>query len=80
MALGVGRISFMELGSTIEEIRGVCHRIAGEVTALHRGVGKLPDGPERGEMLKSMFELTRHVEVVKKQLRKLESGDTTRLV
>jgi hypothetical protein len=30
--------------------------------------------------LKSMFELTRHVEVVKKQLRKLESGDTTRLV
>lgn len=63
-----------------EEIRGHCNRIATEVTQLHRLVARLPEGPERGEVLKALFELTRQVEVVKKQVRKLEGGDTSRLV
>lgn len=63
-----------------EEIRGHCNRIASEVTLLHRAAARLPDGAERGEVLKALFELTRHVEVVKKQVRKLEGGDGSRLV
>ena len=69
----------MDTASPTEEIRDLCNRIAAEVTQLHRASGKLRDGPERGEILKALFELTKNVEVVKKQLRKLDSGDTTRL-
>ncbi len=70
----------MESISIPEEIRVLCNRIAGEVTALHRVSSRLAEGPERAEVLKALFELTRSVEVVKKQARKLESGDAPRLV
>ena len=70
----------MEPLSIPEEIRILCNRIAGEVTALHRVSSRLPEGAERAEVLKALFELTRSVEVVKKQARKLESGDAPRLV
>lgn len=63
-----------------DEIRGHCNRIAAEVTSLHRAAARLPEGAERGEVLKALFELTRQVEVVKKQVRKLEGSDTSRLV
>ena len=63
-----------------EEIRGHCNRIAAEVTALHRLAGRMPEGAERGEVLKALFELTRQVEVVKKQVRKMEGADGSRLV
>lgn len=63
-----------------EEIRVHCNRIAAEITGLHRVASRLPDGPERAEILKALFEMTRGVETVKKQARKLESGDAPRLV
>lgn len=70
----------METPTLPEEIRAACNRIAGEVTALHRAAARLPDGPARAEVLKALFELTRHVEIIKKQVKGLESGDATRLV
>lgn len=77
---GSGRLGGMESSSLPGEIREASNRIATEVTALHRSVGRLPEGNERAEMLKALFELTRNVEVLKKQARRLESGDTSRLV
>jgi hypothetical protein len=69
----------MDPVSPADEIRDHCHRIAAEVTSLHRGCGRLREGPERTEILKALFELTKNVEVVKKQLKKLDSGESTRL-
>lgn len=62
-----------------EEVRAICNRIATEITALHRAAARLREGPERAEILKALFELTRQVEVVKKQMKKLESGEATTL-
>ena len=66
----------METKADIEGILATCHRIAADVTQLHRAAGTLPDGAPRGEILKALFELTRQVEVVKKQVRRIGSAST----
>ncbi|MBL9140169.1 MAG: hypothetical protein JNK85_30145 [Verrucomicrobiales bacterium] len=69
----------MEPVPASEEVRAICHRIAAEVTTLHRVVGRIREGPQRAEILRALFELTRNVEVVKKQTKLLDSGEATTL-
>ncbi len=64
----------MERVPATDEILATCNRISADVTSLHRAAGTLPDGPARGEILKALFELTRQVEVVKKQVRRVASA------
>ena len=45
------------------------------VLAEHPHVPALADPPTQGELLKALYELTKNVEVVKKQLLKLEKRD-----
>ena len=42
---------------------------------MHPVLPKLGDAPTQGEVLKALFELTKQVEVVKKQLMRLEKRD-----
>ena len=56
------------------------NQIAKQVTALHPLVGKLAESPERAEMLKAVFELTKQVEVIKKQALRLQKRDESGLL
>ena len=65
----------MERNVVIQKIREQVNLIAGNVTAMHPLVPGLADPLTQGELLKALYELTKNVEVVKKQLLKLEKRD-----
>jgi hypothetical protein len=46
---------------------------------MHPAVPKLGNAECQGEIFKAVFELTKQVEVIKKQLIRLEKGDATSL-
>jgi hypothetical protein len=55
-------------------------QLAGAVTRIHPLVPGLGDAPTQGEILKALFELTKQVEVIKKQLMRLEKRDENALL
>lgn len=65
----------MERNEAIQKIREQANQIAAVVTSIHPLVPGLNDPPTQGELLKALYELTKNVEVVKKQLLKLEKRD-----
>lgn len=65
----------MERVDAIREIRELCNQLAGGVTSIHRAAPALQDQPTQDEIFKALYELTKNVEVVKKQLLKLERRD-----
>jgi len=65
----------MERNEVIGKIREQANQIAANVTAIHPLVSGLADPPTQGELFKALYELTKNVEVVKKQLLKLEKRD-----
>ena len=67
----------MENQPAIEQIRASCKTLSGEITRIHPEVPKLGDKPAQDELYKALFALTREVEVIKKQLAKLERRDDT---
>lgn len=70
----------MERPEVIRQMREHSNQIAAQVTAMHPLVPRLADAPAQAEVFKALFELTRQVEVVKKQLLKLEKGDASSLL
>ena len=65
----------MDRPTAIQQIRTACNSIAAGITSIHPLVPALDDAPTQGEMFKALFELTKHVETVKKHLLKLERRD-----
>jgi hypothetical protein len=65
----------MDRSSAIAQLREQCHTIAAAVTRMHPLAPSLDDKPTQDEIMKALFGLTREVEVVKKQLLKLERRD-----
>lgn len=65
----------MERNATIEKLRVQVGQIATLVTSIHPLVPGLADASGQAEVLRALFELTRNVEVIKKQLLKLEKRD-----
>lgn len=70
----------MERNEAIQQIREQANQIAIKVTAIHPLVPGLADPPTQGELLKALYELTKNVEGVKKQLLKLEKRDDSSAV
>ena len=70
----------MERNLVIQEIRQQANQIAALVTAMHPLVPKLDDPPTQSALLRALFELTNQVEVVKKNLLKLEKRDDSALL
>lgn len=70
----------MDRPTAIAEIRTACTQIAAGVTSLHPLLPALGDEPTKAEIIKALFELTKNVEVVKKQVMRLEKRDDSSLL
>ena len=57
------------------QIRTACNAISAGITSIHPLVPPLADQPTQDEIFKALFELTRQIETVKKQLLRLERRD-----
>ena len=72
--------SFMDRSAAITQIRAACQQIASGVTSIHPLLPVLADEPTKAEVVKALFELTKNVEVVKKQVMRLEKRDDSTLL
>jgi hypothetical protein len=70
----------VERNEGIQKLREQANLIATNVTAMHPLVPALTDAPVQTELLKALYELTKNVEVIKKQLLKLEKRDDSSLL
>ena len=70
----------MERAEAIPELRAKCDELSRQITAMHPIVPKLGDTPTQNEIIRALFELTKNVEVVKKQLLRLEKKDDSALL
>ena len=65
----------MDRPTAIQQIRTACNQLSAGVTGIHPLLPALDDEPTKGEIIKALFELTKNVEVVKKQILRLEKRD-----
>ncbi|HEX8295550.1 MAG TPA: hypothetical protein VF593_04580 [Chthoniobacteraceae bacterium] len=70
----------MDRTTAIQHIRDACNEIAGGITRLHPLLPSLDDEPTKSEIIKALFDLTRNVEIVKKQVMRLEKRDDSGLL
>ena len=70
----------MDRPTAISEIREACNAIAAGVTRVHPLLPALADEPTKSEIVKALFELTNNVEIVKKQVMRLEKRDDSALL
>ena len=70
----------MERLQAIQEMRAECNQLAASITRLHPLTPSLQDTATQNEVLKALFELTKNVETVKKQLMRLERRDDSELL
>lgn len=66
--------------NAVAEMRSRADQISRLVTELHPWTPKLGRPDAQSEILRALFELTKQVEVVKKQLLRVEKDDSSRLV
>ncbi len=70
----------MDRSTAIQQIRAACNQLSTGVTSLHPLLPALADEPTKGEIIKALFELTKQIEVVKKQVMRLEKRDDSALL
>jgi hypothetical protein len=70
----------MDTPEVITQMRSHAEQIARLVTALHPLTAKLGKPEAQSEILRALFELTKQVEVVKKQLLRVEKQDESKLL
>ena len=70
----------MDRPTAIQQIREACNTIAAGVTSIHPLLPPLGDEPTKSEIVKALFDLTRNVEIVKKQVMRLEKRDDSALL
>ena len=70
----------MEKSAAIQQIRDVCNLFSRELMRVHPAVPALADKEAQDEIFKTVFELTKNVETIKKRLAKLEAKDGTSLL
>ncbi len=70
----------MDRLAAITQIRAACQQIATAVTSIHPLLPALADEATKAEIVKALFELTKNVEVVKKQVMRLEKRDDSALL
>jgi len=70
----------MDRSTTITALRTTCQTLATGITSMHPLLPNLDDEPTKAEIVRALFELTKQVEVVKKQLMRLERRDESPLL
>jgi hypothetical protein len=67
----------MDRTAAITQIRDACKNIVREQMRIPPAIAGLGDQAAQDELFKTLFELTKQVETIKKRLAKLESKDDT---
>jgi thymidylate synthase ThyX len=67
----------MDSQAAIKQIRDACKAIGSELMRIHPAVPVLGDREAQDELYKSIFEVTKEIETIKKRLAKLEKRDDT---
>lgn len=62
------------------ELTRLAHGVAALVTQMHPLAGQVSDPAAKAELFKALFEITKQVEVVKKQALKLQKRDDSALL
>jgi hypothetical protein len=70
----------MDRPAAIQQIRATCNQLSSSVTSLHPLLPALDDEPTKSELIKALFELTKNIETVKKQIMRLEKRDDSALL
>ena len=70
----------MDKAAAIKQIRDVCNNVARELMRIHPAVPALAEKEAQDELFKTLFELTKQVEIIKKRLAKLEAKDDSALL
>ena len=70
----------MDRATAIQQIRDLCNGISTAGMKLHPLLPPLDDEPTKAEIVKALFEITKNVEVVKKQVMRLEKRDDSALL
>jgi hypothetical protein len=70
----------MDRPTAIQQIREVCNGLSAGVTSIHPLLPGLADEPTKNEIIKALFELTKNIETVKKQVMRLEKRDDSALL
>jgi hypothetical protein len=70
----------MDRTTAIANIREACNAVAAGVTSIHPQLRDLGDDATKAEIVKALFEITKNVEVVKKQVMRLEKRDDSALL
>jgi thymidylate synthase ThyX len=70
----------MDKADAIHQMREACNNVSRELMRIHPAVPALADKEAQDEIYKTLFELTKNVEIVKKRLAKLEAKDESKLL
>ena len=70
----------MDRATASPQIREHCNTVAMAVMKIHPLLNALGDDATKGEIVKALFEITKNVEVVKKQVMRLEKRDDSALL
>ena len=70
----------MDKPAAIQQIREVCNHVSRELMRIHPAVPALADKEAQDEIYKTIFELTKNVEIIKKRLARLETKDDSTLL
>jgi len=70
----------MDRATASKELRDHCNTVSLAVMKMHPLLNALGDNATKGEIVKALFEITKNVEVVKKQTMRLEKRDDTTLL
>ena len=70
----------MNRPAAIQQIRDTCNNLSRELMRIHPAIPALADKEAQDEIYKTIFELTKQVEIIKKRLARLESRDDSALV
>lgn len=69
----------MDRTAAIAQIQAACANISKEMMRINPAVSALGDKEVQDELYKTIYELTKHIEVVKKRVGRLKSGQDTPL-
>ena len=70
----------MDKAAAIKQIRDVCNNVSRELMRIHPAVPALAEKEAQDEIFKTLFELTKQIEIIKKRLAKLEAKDDSALL
>lgn len=73
-------LAVMDRPTAIQQIRDACNILATTGMKIHPLLPALDDEPTKSEIVKALFEITKNVEVVKKQVMRLEKRDDSALL